>query len=432
MRRRPGPTVLYATRGKLTDDTVKLLEKAGLSVKSTTGNLTTDESKEILSCFEASKFDILCTIGPAARIIEHPSIRNVVIISVPSSVSTVYREMSVAGHDGGWSKVFVAISTEGMRGSETVKRSTMPCRRDVRALLNEIFFRGRASTTNYLDIGRLSRELDLSTDLIEYVLAVLRDQLGLIVQEDTEFASCTFKYHQRGFDLAKSASPIDKAIAADSIKSGGSHHLQLLGARGHTKAFNSLEVVTRLRELSVLGRLKLYLYDRRLKIRILKHPSLGSGPDSIRAIEDLVCAHLQRDLEVWKRSRQEVIELFTKNRCISVGLVEHFGTELPGGRTRCERCDWCLTGKPLVLPPEMEEDEVDPGMVKAVLNAVPDRDNPRFLARFAAGVVSQRSRDWDLTKSRVFRSMRHVKFDALVRVFAKKCGVPDDEVDDWL
>jgi hypothetical protein len=64
-----------------------------------------------------------------------------------------------------------------------------------------------------------------------------------------------------------------------------------------------------------------------------------------------------------------------------------------------------------VLCPEVDEARVNPGLVKAVLEAVPDRDNPRFLARVAMGLYSPLVWHRVLHKSPVFRSMRDVNFD---------------------
>lgn len=159
------------------------------------------------------------------------------------------------------------------------------------------------------------------------------------------------------------------------------------------------------------GHMKVYPRDWILQARILQRPSPGSGADSIKAYADLIYGLHRQKLEALTQSRREVVELFTTDRCTTVGFAEHFGAELPGGQKRCERCDWCLTGKPAVLHPEQPEKEIDLKKIRAVLRAIPDRDNPRFLARVAAGVGSGRVIDRNLHKLPVYRSMREVNFD---------------------
>ncbi|KAG8160661.1 hypothetical protein KVR01_008925 [Diaporthe batatas] len=368
---------------EMTYDVANYLKGAGLSVGAIIEEPTTHRSKELLSRFEASEFDVLCTTISAAELIEHTHVRNVVIASMPSSVSAVYREMRVAGRDGGWSKAFLVLDTVGMYQSETGKRAALPCRHDIRSLLNKIFFKEPTKQTIHIDRHKLGWELDMKFTRIYEILEGLQDQLGLISVGDQEYGAYRYAYSRRGFDLKKSASPIDMAIVANSTKSGDFYYLNFQGARGQIESFSRSEAINRLNQMSGLGHMTVRPWNMRLELRILKRPSLGNGPGSIRAVEEWMYTSLQRGLEAWKQSRREVVELFTKDRCTSVGLAEYFGTELPGGRTRCERCDWCLTGKPLVLPPGIAEDEIDRRRVIAVLHAVPDRSNPRFLARLA-------------------------------------------------
>lgn len=144
---------------------------------------------------------------------------------------------------------------------------------------------------------------------------------------------------------------------------------------------------------------------------VVHYPSSGCGPGSIEAVTEFIHKEFHRMLEAWLFGRRQVVELFTKNRCTTIGIAEYFGTEIPGGRTRCERCSWCSTGRPLELNFHQMDEEIDTGKVRAVLEAVQDRDHPRFLARVAAGIMSPRVRLRNLEKLPVFRSLRHINFD---------------------
>lgn len=224
--------------------------------------------------------------------------------------------------------------------------------------------------------------------------------------------ACQFKF-TRGeqSSLAKSMSVVDNAIAAHSIKSGKWYDLRLRGKRMQEAGLDHSQVIARLKELADCGNIKLFTSEGMSSARILRHPSPKSRKDNIESIGKMLYKFGQRRFQAWAQSRREVVEPFTKDRCTIVGFAEHFGTELPGGQTRCGRCDWCLTGQPLVLHSYHHEEEIDPDKVSAVLEAVPDRDHPRFLARVAAGYLSTRVKDRNLDKLSVFRSMKHVKFD---------------------
>lgn len=379
---------------------------------------------------------------------------------MPSSVYALDRQLRVAGEDGECSEAFFIFDAGGMREEITRKRSKMPCRRDINHLLKAIFNGESTDSTAYFNLRNLSWELDLGPSEIDNLLFALQEQLGLIKLGSYGFTACQFKFtNGEPSNLAKSTSLVDDAIVAHSIKSGEWYDLRLRGTGVQATGFDFSQVVSRLKELADCGHIKLLTREWMSTARILQHPSPKCRKNNVEFIGEMLHQLGQRKLESWAQSRREVVELFTKDRCTSVGLAEYFGTELPGGQNRCGRCDWCLTGQPLVLHSEHNEEEIDPGKVRAVLETIPDRDHPRFLARVAAGHHSSRVVHLKLYKSPVFRSMQHVKFDvslrpvhpispaavahvsshwsfrttqALVRVFAKECGVPDDEIDDWL
>lgn len=187
--------------------------------------------------------------------------------------------------------------------------------------------------------------------------------------------------------------------------------LELQGAGTATTGLDPSQVVGRLKELAESGRIRLFPCGWMTKAHIVRHPGPARGPDSLRAITEILYEETHRRLEAWTRVRRQGVELFTENRCTTVGIAEHFGAEMPGGRTRCGRCDWCRTGKPFVLSPDQQEDEIDREKVAAVLAAVLDRDHPRFLARVATGCRSLRVHRYNLDKSPGLGSMRHVNFD---------------------
>lgn len=64
----------------------------------------------------------------------------------------------------------------------------------------------------------------------------------------------------------------------------------------------------------------------------------------------------------------------------------------------------------------------DPNKIRAILNACPERDDPRLLARMAFGITSPRLTigKWSTTNP-YFGSMVEVDFTTLVNVFAKEC-----------
>lgn len=87
----------------------------------------------------------------------------------------------------------------------------------------------------------------------------------------------------------------------------------------------------------------------------------------------------------------------------------------------CGKCSFCLSGSGVEFTPTAESTP-DAARVQAILNACPERDDPRLLARMAFGITSPRLTygKWS-TSHPLFGSMDTVDFNALVEVFDKEC-----------
>ena len=102
-------------------------------------------------------------------------------------------------------------------------------------------------------------------------------------------------------------------------------------------------------------------------------------------------------------------------------LAEYFGDEqgVPGGM--CGRCSFCLSGCGVEFTP-VAESTPDLKKVKAILDACPERDDPRLLARMAFGITSPRLTYGKWSSSHpLFGSMDTVDFNVLVDAFDKEC-----------
>jgi hypothetical protein len=106
----------------------------------------------------------------------------------------------------------------------------------------------------------------MSTRQIDRILLeVIALQLDLTIPEAHEHAACQYKHRHQSFCLAKSASPIDDAMAANSIEFGGSYFLQFHGEQAEISSLDSQEAAERLRYLYGIGFIyKTLLYNRLL------------------------------------------------------------------------------------------------------------------------------------------------------------------------
>lgn len=176
-----------------------------------------------------------------------------------------------------------------------------------------------------------------------------------------------------------------------------------------------MEVAARLRELVDSGHISIEPRRFMKLMRILQFPSPGCGKDSNGAIAEMIYKQFQSMAELWTQSHSEAIELFITARCTSVGLAEYLWHKASWRQDPMRAVRLVLTGKPVVLHPGKEEEDIDPQKVKSILGAVPDRHHPRLLARVAAGVHSIRVTQRNLQHSPVLRSTRGVNSDVSSR-----------------
>ena len=113
--------------------------------------------------------------------------------------------------------------------------------------------------------------------------------------------------------------------------------------------------------------------------------------------------------------------LITWRTGLAQSLASYFGDEdaVPDGM--CGRCTFCKTGQGVEFN-AVAEAKPDPAKLRAILNAIPDRDDPRLLARMAFGITSPRltANKWS-TSHPLFGSMVDADFGALVEAFDAEC-----------
>ena len=111
---------------------------------------------------------------------------------------------------------------------------------------------------------------------------------------------------------------------------------------------------------------------------------------------------------------QDVIKFVTSQACLSRELARHFGDEdSVSVNSGCGHCQFCLTKVPIKFTPAESDQKssIDEGKIKAILSACKVRDDARFLARVAFGILSPRVTTEKLSKHDVFGSMNDCAFE---------------------
>jgi hypothetical protein len=106
---------------------------------------------------------------------------------------------------------------------------------------------------------------------------------------------------------------------------------------------------------------------------------------------------------------------------LAQSLANYFGDAdaVPGGL--CGLCTYCLAAEPVRFDPQATTTP-EPNKVRAILNACPERDDPRLLARMAFGITSPRLTAGKWSSSHpYFGCLGDVDFNVLVATFDKEC-----------
>lgn len=166
---------------------------------------------------------------------------------------------------------------------------------------------------------------------------------------------------------------------------------------------------------------------------------MPKGTKDIGALADqLYTGMIGRENEAVEKIRK-VIEFATSDDCgcrvstnrgawvelisagMTQGLAAYFGDEdaVPGGM--CGTCGFCSSGSGVEFSP-IAQSIPDATRLKRILDACPERDDPRLLARMAFGITSPRLTygKWS-TAHPLFGSMVDVDFSALVAAFDVEC-----------
>ena len=152
------------------------------------------------------------------------------------------------------------------------------------------------------------------------------------------------------------------------------------------------------------------------RFRVLREFPRGEEEKSrlINMIYALIEEREQSDID----RMHAVIALITSKNCLARELARHFGDEASIPLSGCGNCTFCTTKTPVIFfgaKKKLKKETILEGKIKAVLAATRVRDDARFLARIAFGIMSPRVGSEKLGKHAVFGSMSGCDFQ--VRVF---------------
>lgn len=234
------------------------------------------------------------------------------------------------------------------------------------------------------------------------ILAQLELRFGLIRETTAKYNS----YQYKELNLPLERSPVGESIRKASKKAKVWTHIDVDTA-SRSSGLPRSTVVAKLNDWNERGYIQLEVKGVENVYGVLK--PLPSTVQDRNALADSVYKELEIREQQDLARMDQVTNLITGERCFALSLASHFGDALPDNKEACGHCTWCETGRPVELkkPPQVPWDSK---AFAKVLAAIPDRNDPRFLARVAFGIGSPLITSAKLSKNPVFGSMENCSF----------------------
>lgn len=405
LKKHPGPTIIYVTLQKQAEELADQLRKHNFKTEHFHAGMQASDKIRVQDAFMKSNSLIIVATIAFGMGIDKANIRSVIHYDIPRSLEGYSQEIGRAGRDGLESHCMLYLCAEDFHIRESFARGDLPSKPSVTGLLLQIFSL-KPSPQSMIESAHYqqSRDFDIKTTTLSGIYAQLELRFGLLRATTPKYSKYSYKLKQ-SVDWDKSAA--GTAIRNTARKAKTDYHLDIDVAEKSSSVPRS-ELVAKLNswnddkyiDLSTSNVINMY--------RILRKPWPPSSSEQKKIIDELYEDLERRESQALERM-QEVTDVVTGESCFARSIAQHFGDTLPDDAQECNHCTWCIDGTRVQKqqPPQREWDSKS---FAAILNAIPDRDDPRYLARVAFGISSPRVTQAKLARNPIFGSMEDHDF----------------------
>ncbi|KAF2754477.1 ATP-dependent DNA helicase [Pseudovirgaria hyperparasitica] len=403
LKAHPGSTIIYVTLQKQAEELADQLRSHKFKTRHFHAGLRPDEKTTCQEAFMASKDMVVVATIAFGMGIDKADIRNVIHYAAPSSLESYSQEIGRAGRDGKVSHCLLFLCADDLHLRESFARGDLPSKSSVARLLREVLsLKPSAPPENHIEANlyQQGREFDIKANALGNIYAQLELRFDLLRATTPKYTKYSYK-QLKNTDWDKS--PAATALRKITKKAISNHNVDMESAYPKT-GMPRAELISKLNAWNDENFIQLTAGG---VVNVFRVSQPSEWPPNTNASQEIIDA-LYKDMEMREvqelKRMDQVVRLISDKACFSRKLAEHFGDSLPGNAQECGHCTWCETHKAVeqFTPPGASWD--GPAFLK-VLEACPERDDPRYLARVAFGIGSPRVTMAKLSKSSVFGSV---------------------------
>ena len=408
-----GPTIVYVTLQKTSEQVAAYLATAGLPARAYHAGMKDEQRAETQDWFMDSDDGVVVATIAFGMGIDKSNIRYIYHYNLPKSLENFSQEIGRAGRDGETSICEMFVCLDDVCVLENFAYGDTPSRNVIRGLVEEVF-----SNAGQFDLSlyESSARYDIRQSVVRTLLAQM--EINGYLQELTPFYS---RYQFQ--PLASSFEILSKfegerrqfltAVFKQVRKTKNWFHIDMDKA-AKTIDCSRGRIVRALDYLAEQGLLEVRAEGVRNRFSILRRPGDPCSTPQGQALDRMTDSLYQKALELEAREIGrigQVIELGSHDGCQVAHLAAHFGERLP---RPCGHCSWCLNGQQPATLPAVESTTINERIWRQILDLWHGQDelvkDARALARFACGIISPRLTRTRLSRDRLFGALAHIRF----------------------